>query len=41
MIMLSAVVFMAQVMYGSPARFPFQTRLFAAIEQDLQKGSYV
>ena len=28
------VVFMAQVMYGSPARSPFQKRLFAAIEQD-------
>lgn len=36
-----AVVFMAQVMYGDPARSPFQKRLFAAIEQDLQKGSYV
>ena len=36
-----AVVFMAQVMYGSPARSPFQKRLFAGIEQDLQKGSYV
>jgi CubicO group peptidase (beta-lactamase class C family) len=30
-----AVVFMAQVMYGSPARSPFQKRLFAAIEKDL------
>jgi len=30
-----AVVFMAQVMYGSPARSPFQKRLFASIEQDL------
>lgn len=30
-----AVVFMAQVMYGSPARSPFQKRLFAAIEADL------
>jgi CubicO group peptidase (beta-lactamase class C family) len=29
------VVFMAQAMYGSPARSPFQQRLFAAIEQDL------
>ena len=36
-----AVVFMTQVMYGGPARSPFQKRLFAAIEQDLQKGSYV
>ncbi|MCC6587125.1 MAG: hypothetical protein IT168_10575 [Bryobacterales bacterium] len=36
-----AVVFMTQVMYGAPARSPFQKRLFAAIEQDLQKGSYV
>ena len=30
-----AVVFMAQVMYGSPARSPFQKRLFEAIEQDV------
>lgn len=30
-----AVVFMTQVMYGSPARSPFQKRLFAAIEKDL------
>jgi CubicO group peptidase (beta-lactamase class C family) len=30
-----AVVFMAQVMYGGPARSPFQKRMFAAIEQDL------
>jgi CubicO group peptidase (beta-lactamase class C family) len=30
-----AVVFMAQVMYGSPARSPFQKRLFPAIEADL------
>jgi CubicO group peptidase (beta-lactamase class C family) len=30
-----AVVFMAQVMYGSPARSPFQKRLFAAIDSDL------
>lgn len=29
-----AVTFMAQVMYGGPARSPFQKRLFAAIEQD-------
>ena len=30
-----AVVFMAQVMYGGPARSPFQKRLFEAIERDL------
>jgi CubicO group peptidase (beta-lactamase class C family) len=30
-----AVVFMTQVMYGSPMRSPFQKRLFAAIENDL------
>jgi len=30
-----AFVFMAQAMYGNPARSPFQTRLFAAIEQDV------
>lgn len=30
-----AVVFMAQAMWGSPARSPYQKRLFAAIEQDL------
>lgn len=30
-----AVIFMAQVLYGSPARSPFQKRLFAAIEQDV------
>ena len=30
-----AVVFMAQAMYGGPARSPFQKRLFAAIEADL------
>ncbi len=30
-----AVVFMAQVMYGNPARSPFQKRLFTAIEKDL------
>jgi CubicO group peptidase (beta-lactamase class C family) len=30
-----AVVFMSQVMYGSPARSPFQKRLFAGIEKDL------
>jgi CubicO group peptidase (beta-lactamase class C family) len=30
-----AVVFMAQVMYGSPARSPFQKRLFAAIDADV------
>jgi CubicO group peptidase (beta-lactamase class C family) len=36
-----AVVFMTQVLYGGPARSPFQKRLFAAIEQDLQKGDYV
>ena len=35
------VAFMTQVMYGGPARSPFPNRLFAAIEQDLQKGSYV
>jgi hypothetical protein len=29
-----AVVFMAQAMYGGPARSPFQKRLFAAIEAD-------
>ena len=33
-----AVVFMAQVMYGGPARSPFQKRLFAAIERDLAAG---
>jgi CubicO group peptidase (beta-lactamase class C family) len=31
-----AVVFMAQVMYGGPARSPFQKRLFAAIDQDVE-----
>lgn len=31
----SAFVFMAQTMYGNPARSPFQSRLFAAIEQDI------
>jgi CubicO group peptidase (beta-lactamase class C family) len=30
-----AVSFMVQVMYGSPARSPFQKRLFPAIEADL------
>jgi CubicO group peptidase (beta-lactamase class C family) len=30
-----AVVFMAQAMYGGPARSPYQKRLFAAIESDL------
>lgn len=30
-----AVVFTAQVMYGGPARSPFQKRLFAAIDQDV------
>ncbi len=30
-----AVVFMTQVMYGSPARSPFQKPLFSAIEEDL------
>lgn len=30
-----AVVFMAQAMYGSPARSPFQKKLFPAIEADL------
>lgn len=30
-----AVTFMAQVMYGPPARSPFQKRLFPAIEADL------
>jgi len=30
-----AAVFMAQVMYGSPARSPFQKRLFAAIDADV------
>jgi CubicO group peptidase (beta-lactamase class C family) len=30
-----AAVFMAQVMYGSPARSPFQKRLFPALEQDV------
>lgn len=30
-----AFVFMAQAMYGNPARSPFQSRLFAAIEQDI------
>ena len=30
-----AVVFMAQVLYGGPAKSPYQKRLFAAIEQDL------
>jgi CubicO group peptidase (beta-lactamase class C family) len=30
-----AVVFMVQVLYGSPARSPFQKRLFPAIESDL------
>jgi len=33
-----AVVFMVQAMYGSPARSPYQKRLFAAIEQDLATG---
>ena len=36
-----AVVFMTQVLYGGPARSPFHQRLFAAIEKNLQKGSYV
>jgi CubicO group peptidase (beta-lactamase class C family) len=30
-----AAVFMVQVMYGSPARSPFQKRLFAAIDADI------
>jgi CubicO group peptidase (beta-lactamase class C family) len=30
-----SVVFMSQAMYGSPARSPYQKRLFAAIDQDL------
>ena len=30
-----AVVFMSQAMYGTPARSPYQQRLFAAIEQGL------
>jgi CubicO group peptidase (beta-lactamase class C family) len=30
-----AFVFMAQAMYGNPARSPFQRRLFAAIERDI------
>jgi CubicO group peptidase (beta-lactamase class C family) len=30
-----AVVFIAQVMYGSPARSPYSKPLAAAIEQDL------
>lgn len=30
-----AVVFMAQTLYGSPAKSPYQKRLFAAIEADL------
>lgn len=33
-----AVVFMAQAMWGRPARSPYQKRLFAAIEQDLSAG---
>lgn len=32
-----AVVFFAQAMYGSPARSPYQKRLFAAIEADLKE----
>ncbi|MBB6095826.1 CubicO group peptidase (beta-lactamase class C family) [Povalibacter uvarum] len=31
----TAAVFMVQVMYGGPARSPFQKRLFAAIDQDM------
>jgi CubicO group peptidase (beta-lactamase class C family) len=31
-----AVVFMTQVMYGNPARSPFQKRLFAALANDLR-----
>ena len=32
---VSPVVFTAQVMYGGPARSPFQKRLFAAIDADV------